>query len=330
MIRKSTLLTIIGLICLIGGIVLTPATGQASYDMETAYISGSTHSGDGFMGSGIGGKYQEVVVDTTVPNEYYETLYAAFLGGEDGSALYVVLILLFTAFLGIHLINSANVVIEAISGLAGDLPSLVGSAIVGVISDAYSFGKNILGPANKGIEAIKSKTDSFLNKSGGDSKATPLDKFGQAAEKTTEKTAETAGKVADQGAKLAGNAMDKGAQVAGTAVGAAGSAAGKGLMSAGSALSGTVIGAIIGIPLIVAGAAVTAAAKTAEYGIKAAGKAAKYATIAAGKAAKYTGKAASHSLRTARKTAQKLKNRIHPAPAQTDPPKKRRKYRRKS
>ena len=303
MIRKSTLLTIIGLICLIGGIVLTPATGQASYDMESAYISGSTHSGDGFMGSGIGGKYQEVVVDTTVPNEYYETLYAAFLGGEDGSALYVVLILLFTAFLGIHLINSANVVIEAISGLAGDLPSLIGSVIVGVISDAYSFGKNILG--------------------GGDSKATPLDKFGQAAEKTTEKTSETAGKVVDQGAKLAGNAMDKGAQVAGTAVGAAGSAAGKKLMIAGSALSGTVIGAIIGIPLIVAGAAVTAAAKTAEYGIKAAGKAAKYATIAAGKAA-------SHSLRTARKTAQKLKNRIHPAPAQTDPPKKRRKYRRKS
>ncbi len=321
MIRKSTLLTIIGLICLIGGIVLTPATGQASYDMENAYISGSTHSGDGFMGSGIGGKYQEVVVDTTVPNEYYETLYAAFLGGEDGSALYVVLILLFTAFLGIHLINSANVVIEAISGLAGDLPSLVGSAIVGVISDAYSFGKNILGTANKGREAIKFKTDSFLNKSGGDSKATPLDKldkldkFGQAAEKTTEKTAETAGKGVDQGAKLAGNAMDKGAQVAGKAVGAAGSAAGKGLMKTGSALSGTVIGAIIGIPLIVAGAAVTAAAKTAEYGIKAAGKSAKYTAIA-------TGKAASHSLRTARKTAQKLKNRIHPAPAQTDPPKK--------
>ena len=321
MIRKSTLLTIIGLICLIGGIVLTPATGQAIPDMESAYISGSTHSGDGFMGSGIGGKYQEVVVDTTVPNEYYETLYAAFLGGEDGSALYVVLILLFTAFLGIHLINSANVVIEAISGLAGDLPSLIGSAIVGVISDAYSFGKNILGTVNKGREAIKFKTDSFLNKSGGDSKATPLDKldkldkFGQAAEKTTEKTAETAGKGVDQGAKSAGNAMDKGAQVAGKAVGAAGSAAGKGLMKAGSALSGTVIGAIIGIPLIVAGAAVTAAAKTAEYGIKAAGKSAKYTAIA-------TGKAASHSLRTARKTAQKLKNRIHPAPAQTDPPKK--------
>jgi hypothetical protein len=69
-----------------------------------------------------------------VPNEYFENLYKAYLGGENGrGALYVVMVLLFMALVGKKLLDCSQVVIETLSGISAGIPDLVGGAITEAI-----------------------------------------------------------------------------------------------------------------------------------------------------------------------------------------------------
>ncbi len=241
-----------------------------------------------------------------VPNEYFDNLYEAFLGGENGSgALYVVMVLIFMAFVGKKLLDSSLVMIETLSGISAAIPDLVGSALTEATTKAIGWAKKGLETIGKAGSLIKSNLDEKGSKT-----ASKLDKFGDNAEKS---------------AKAAGNAVDKGAQAAGSAVGKMGSAGGKGLQKAGGALSTTGVGAIVGVPLMVAGAAGAISSKVAEYGIKAAGKSSKYAIKTAGKAAKYSAKASKKTIRTTKKISNGMKTAKAASNKQKE---KKRKYKR--
>lgn len=249
---------------------------------------------------------EEAIKASEVPNEYFENLYKAYLGGENGrGALYVVMVLLFMALVGKKLLDCSQVLIETLSGISAGIPDLVGGALTEATTKAIDWAKKGLGTIGKAGSLIKSNLDEK-----GSQTASKLDKFGDNA---------------DKAANATGNAVDKGAQVAGSAIGKTGSAAGQGMMKAGFGLSCTGIGAIVGVPLMVAGVAVAIGSKATEYGIKAAGKFSKYAIKATGKAAKYSAKAGAKTVRT----AQEISNRMNTAKAASNKPKeKKRKYNR--
>ena len=255
---------------------------------------------------GDGGKIKDLIgkPEDQVTQFYAADLWRAIIGAAKGNRFgdsddkdvwastadttyFPLFMMIVICFAGTKLLNSMSVIVQGLTGISADLPSMAAAAVMSAIRAAYA-------PFKMAIKVIQDRLDAFKGKPGkpggnpsnkGGKKPGALSRFEKWSGAKAD-SLDNVGKAAGKATQATGTAIEKGGELIGSMAKEGGQAAtekGKNMIS-----SGNPLGIIVGTAFVTAGVGAQVAGHVVEKGSKIVGKVVK----ATGKVMEKAGKVA--------------------------------------